>query len=691
MKHYLPLLCAAACLFGFAAKSQVTKLSTNNNIQFGYPLGSVAVMFDDNGVLWKTDGTTGGTTNYTSKVVLGTSGSFAILNNKIYFDGLTAANGSELWVTDGTDAGTQLVKDIESGSGSSSPSDIVVLNNKLYFFASTSTSGNEMWVSDGTNGGTALLKDINPGAAGSYNASEVFLNGSTLFFTANDGTHGTELWKTDGTEAGTVLVKDINSGSASSNTGNISALNGVIYFSADDGATGDELWKSDGSSAGTVQVKDIVSGKKGSAPSQFFQFKNKLVFLVEKSGIIPTYQIWSTDGSGAGTTIIYDYSASFAFPTLFFSVVIGNKFYYSLTSLTGTEVWGSDGTTAGTALLKNTNASGDDKATLFPDIYGAAFSGSDFHTKLFNGKIFMTADDGTNGSELWITDGSTAGTVMVKDINSGIGSSIDLSSLGFYTQASMYFPADDGSHGMELWKSDGTGGGTALVKDINPGLGNSFGNFVMFFNGHVYFAADENGDGNNELFKIDATDVLPLSLVEFTATLNGKAARLNWTTNDEINTKDFTVQRSYDALHFDNIGSVKASGNTARKTSYQFNDAAALQAGVSKVYYRLQMNDNDGKYTFSKTVALSIIPQDKLVVAYPNPVKDYLNLNFNIAASTINVKIIDQNGKPVYQQQLNNVQPGTTHKITTSALKAGIYYVQWNSGNDVQSVKIVKY
>ena len=99
---------------------------------------------------------------------------FAILNNKIYFDGLTAANGSELWVTDGTDAGTQLVKDIESGSGSSSPSDIVVLNNKLYFFASTSTSGNEMWVSDGTNGGTALLKDINPGAAGSYNASEVF-------------------------------------------------------------------------------------------------------------------------------------------------------------------------------------------------------------------------------------------------------------------------------------------------------------------------------------------------------------------------------------------------------------------------------------------------------------------------------------------------------------------------------------
>ena len=78
-------------------------------------------MFDDNGVLWKTDGTTGGTTNYTSKVVLGTSGNFAILNNKIYFDGLTAANGSELWVTDGTDAGTQLVKDIESGSGSSSP------------------------------------------------------------------------------------------------------------------------------------------------------------------------------------------------------------------------------------------------------------------------------------------------------------------------------------------------------------------------------------------------------------------------------------------------------------------------------------------------------------------------------------------------------------------------------------------
>ena len=181
----------------------------------------------------------------------------------------------------------------------------------------------------------------------------------------------------------------------------------------------------------------------------------------------------------------------------------------------------------------------------------------------------------------------------------------------------------------------------------------------MFFNGHVYFAADENGDGNNELFKIDATDVLPLSLVEFTATLNGKAARLNWTTNDEINTKDFTVQRSYDALHFDNIGSVKRQEIRLGKPVTSSMMPQLYGPGVmSKVYYRLQMNDNDGKYTFSKTVALSIIPQDKLVVAYPNPVKDYLNLNFNIAASTINVKIIDQNGKPVYQQQLNNVQPG---------------------------------
>src|SRR5215471_5473114 len=168
MKRTLHIAILSAFIFpALFSAAQVTRLAQNNNIQYGVPLGTTGVLVDSLGALWKTDGTPGGTTQYTSKVIVDTFLSYAILNNEIYFAGIDATHGSELWMTDGTDAGTQLVKDIETGSGSSSPQDMIVFNNAIYFYAATTASGNELWKSDGTPGGTALLKDINPGAGGS--------------------------------------------------------------------------------------------------------------------------------------------------------------------------------------------------------------------------------------------------------------------------------------------------------------------------------------------------------------------------------------------------------------------------------------------------------------------------------------------------------------------------------------------
>src|SRR5947209_7839953 len=115
-----------------------------------------------------------------------------------------------LFVTDGTSTGTHLLKNITPDFSSS-----VVIGDTAFFLANNGTNGTELWESNGTVAGTFMLADINPGAGGSFPAYLVNVNGM-LFFEANDGSHGTELWESDGTAAGTFMVTDIRPGTSGS-------------------------------------------------------------------------------------------------------------------------------------------------------------------------------------------------------------------------------------------------------------------------------------------------------------------------------------------------------------------------------------------------------------------------------------------------------------------------------------------
>src|SRR5262249_31673221 len=160
------------------------------------------------------------------------------------------------------------------GNVGSYPAFLTDVNGTLFFIADDGKHGPELWKSDGTAAGTVLVKDVRPGPIGSqpiapdrdpeapirYNRGLGGLTavGDTLCLAAAGGEHGEQLWKSDGTPAGSALVKDVRPGRQGSRLihGNerMAPVGGALYFAADDGKHGRQLWKSDGTPEGTVMV-----------------------------------------------------------------------------------------------------------------------------------------------------------------------------------------------------------------------------------------------------------------------------------------------------------------------------------------------------------------------------------------------------------------------------------------------------
>lgn len=134
---------------------------------------------------------------------------FATVGGVAYSSARTLTAGSQLFKTDGTPAGTQLVKQIRPGPSTSSPSGFLTSNGRIFFRGSDFETGGELWLIDGPGAEPGLVKDINPGPSSSF-ITEVVAVGDLFYFQADDGATGRELWKSDGTAEGTVLVKDIN-------------------------------------------------------------------------------------------------------------------------------------------------------------------------------------------------------------------------------------------------------------------------------------------------------------------------------------------------------------------------------------------------------------------------------------------------------------------------------------------------
>lgn len=322
------------------------------------------------------------------------------------------------------------------------------------------------------------VKDIN--TAGNSLPRDLIISNDKLFFIAQDAANYNSLWFTLGTDATTTNVGPF--GGISNSIRELQNYNNKIYFAYNDGVNGQEPWVSDGTTAGTVMLKDIYPGNTSSDPQNFTVANNKLFFLANNTN--GTHRLYVSDGTAANTKVIKDNIVA-GFNGDRALAVLNNMVYFNSDdgSGSGFGLWKSDGTLAGTILVQ----AGDNIAN---------FNGN---SPILNNKMYFDAYDNIHGDELWVTDGTNAGTHIVKDINpSGSG---EPENFRVYHNK-IYFSANDGINGEEVWVTDGTTAGTQLVKDVLPGANSSQPRAFTVYNDTLYFLAW----ATQELWKTDGTE-----------------------------------------------------------------------------------------------------------------------------------------------------------------------------------------
>jgi ELWxxDGT repeat protein len=475
-------------------------------------------------------------------------GPLAGMNGVAYFAAFDPTNGRELWRSDGTPAGTVLLKDILAGATGSEPADLAVVNNTLYFSANDGKSGRELWKSDGTAAGTVRVKDILAGTGGAAPTSLVGM-GNALYFSATDGTAGRELWKSDGTSAGTVRVKDIWAGAAHAAPYALTNASGTLYFVANDGVSGFELWKSNGTAAGTMRVQDLAPGSVSAFDNTpYLTPVNGMLYFVADNGQTGT-ELWKSNGTAAGTVSITEFSVPSFSGGPWNLTNVNGTLYFSAYGDAGVELYKSNGTAAGTVLVK------DIEPYAFNRWYTYEHSSPEELTNV-NGTLYFTAtrSDDQSGRELWKSNGTAAGTVMVADLFPGTyteesrgygpygewpndgnpgnltnvngtlycttarglwksegGSMVLLKELSEATNlanvnGTLFLAARDNASGVDLWKSNGTAAGTVLVEGKPSSIAaGSYPQHGVNVGGTLYFAAGNAARGY-ELWKSNGTN-----------------------------------------------------------------------------------------------------------------------------------------------------------------------------------------
>jgi ELWxxDGT repeat protein len=434
------------------------------------------------------------------------------VGGRFLFPAVDPTYGEEIFVTDGTPGSAELLSELVGAPGSSFPQSFVGLGEKAVFSAASDPQqGPALWVTDGTPGGTVAIAGTRPRSCDSSGrlCHPLVVVGAQVFFVQTDDLSFPQLWRTDGTPAGTIQLTEGELGAGIDPPG--VAMGGKLWFARAGGNGGVELWSSDGTPAGTraaftLPEVDAVSSLTGLGTELYFVGSQDF-----------TSNAWRSDGTLAGTRPVTAFpSGSSLFATQF--VRAGGAVWFMAGS---GHLWRTDGTATGTvevahphlvtemtsfqgrlyflaqaspttrALWRvNDDATGIVHLALFP---GTGAGAGIFDLTEHAGHLYFAAE-GAGGLELWRSDGTSAGTAIVRDIVPGPeGSGVrDLTS----TPAALFFSAEDGARGREPWRTDGTATGTRLVADLWPGPTGSLPTLGAVAGGHFVFGGGDDVVGH---------------------------------------------------------------------------------------------------------------------------------------------------------------------------------------------------
>ncbi|MFN4247431.1 MAG: T9SS type A sorting domain-containing protein [Flavipsychrobacter sp.] len=479
---------------------------------------------------------------------------------------------------------------------------------------------------------------------GSFNAKPLNIyptSGSNFFFYMRDSIHGVELWKGDGVTAPTMVAdlnptKDILEWNLKTEVGAMCSINGVLYFSVTDAAHGAELWKYDGTNPPSL-VADVVPGIAGSAPCYMQTMGGKLYFGAFKDSVdAVTYP-------SSRNMFVYNPATNTVSPVIARSNQI--KLRYRM-YVEGTKFIYVSGNTSDSLRIYSYEPSTGTEALYITPMAGQTILPRNLYK--WNGKYYFTATDATYGYELYEAPASGGNAVRITDINPGTGSSIDPTCnaygepryVGFGNY--LYFFAQPSTSSPEAYKYDPATGNVSL-QNYNVGIG--------YYGGIAY---------NNKLL------------------FGGM----------QPNTRTATYNVAEPCV-FNGVDSPKVIRNLSTSQNGTYPLGWVMSADSTKILFAAGGDDyaNNPKKIFTLTdstfvkdtstgTSVQTVRQVVEAKAYPNPVKEVLNIEVKVPQSmALQVQLVDNAGRVLYNNNLKKYNRGiVTINVNMVGYAAGIYY-----------------